>query len=59
LNRLAQPEKKLIPVALPCTISLVNIYLPKGIRMEVPAHVLAGVLSIVDREGHYPDVASR
>lgn len=51
LNRLAQPEKKLIPVTLPRTTGLINIYLPSGIRMEVPVPALAEVLPMICRSG--------
>jgi len=39
--------KKLIPVTLPKTSGAVSIFLPSGVRMEVPVHALADVMPII------------
>jgi len=49
LNRLTKPTPKFIPVKIPRTLSLVNLYLPNGLRLEIPPHTLAEVLSVVSR----------
>lgn len=41
------PGKKLIPVTLSRSAGVVTIFLPAGIRMEVPMHALSEVLPIV------------
>jgi len=43
LKRLQKPSKKLVPVTLTRPSALVVITLPMGVRMDVPAHVLAEV----------------
>ncbi len=54
LNRKASPEPqsdtKLIPVKITTPLSsTVNLYLPEGIRLDIPAHSLEGILPIVYR----------
>lgn len=50
LNRLAEGQKKLLSVQVPCTTT-VAVMLPCGIRLEVPAHALEEILPILTRTG--------
>jgi hypothetical protein len=45
----ATPTRKLIPVATSTTRASVNIYLPGGIYLEVPAGAVADILPVVYR----------
>jgi len=47
LKRGTVENKKLIPVKLPSMPATINIYLPTGLRLEIPAHTLADILPVV------------
>jgi hypothetical protein len=47
LNKLAQPDKKFIPVTVGQPHSQISVFLPGGLRLDVPSHSLADVLPIV------------
>ncbi len=49
LKRKPESGSKLIPVRLANSSTSISIFLPAGIRLEVPAHVLADVLPLVCR----------
>lgn len=49
LNRLQQSANKLIPVKLAGSSSSVTIFLPAGLRLDVPVHALAEILPVVYR----------
>ena len=49
INRLASAGNKLIPVKLSGPSASVKIFLPDGLRLDVPAHALAEILPIVYR----------
>lgn len=49
INRLSTQGNKLIPVRLSESLASVRIFLPDGLRLDVPAHALAEVLPIVYR----------
>jgi len=49
LKRKACKGSKFIPVTLSTTAMSVSVYLPGGIRLEVPAHVLPELLPAVCR----------
>ena len=49
LNRLAKPRNKLIPVAVSQPAPVIAVFLPGGLRLDVPSHVLADVLPVVCR----------
>ncbi len=44
LNRKTAPKTKLIPVGISKPFSSINIFLPNGIKLEVPTHELTDVL---------------
>ncbi|WP_275099995.1 IS66 family insertion sequence element accessory protein TnpA [Sedimenticola hydrogenitrophicus] len=46
LNRMARDSRKLIPVTLTAPATL-NIYLPCGVRIETPAHLLGQLLPLL------------
>lgn len=46
LNRISRDRRKLIPVALTAPATL-NIYLPSGVRIETPAHLLGQLLPLL------------
>ena len=49
LNRKPSPDKKFIPVAVSKPLACVIIYLPTGIRLEVPAPILADILPVISQ----------
>ncbi len=49
LNRIANPQKKFIPLTISQSSSDVSLFLPGGIRLEVPSHALAEILPLVYR----------
>lgn len=49
LNRKPETRAKFIPVKLPKPSALVNVFLPAGLRLEMPVHALAEVLPVIYR----------
>lgn len=49
LNRKPEPRGKFIPVNLPKASASINIFLPAGLRLEMPVHALAEVLPVIYR----------
>jgi hypothetical protein len=47
LNRKTDTPGKFIPVNLTGTPTSVKVFLPTGVRLELPAHVLAEVLPVI------------
>lgn len=49
LNREVTPDRKLIPATLIQPSALASLYLPAGIRLDVPSHTLADILPVIYR----------
>ncbi len=49
LNRTGKIGKKLIPIAMTPPPKLIQVFLPCGLRLDVPVHALTEVLPIVYR----------
>jgi len=49
LNRKTEAHGKFIPVNLAKASASVNVFLPAGLRLEFPAHILAEVLPVIYR----------
>ncbi len=48
-NRTATADKKLIPITIAQRVEAAQLFLPGGLRLEVPIHTLADVLPLVCR----------
>jgi len=49
LNRKTEVRGKFIPVNVPSVSASVNVFLPAGVRLEFPAHILPEVLPVIVR----------
>lgn len=49
LKRKPLPDKKLIPIAVSKSFACVSIFLPTGVRLEVPAPLLADILPVISQ----------
>ncbi len=47
LNRKTEARGKFIPVNLAGVSASVNVFLPLGVRLEIPVHALAEVLPVI------------
>jgi len=49
LNHKTETRSKFIPVTLPKPSTLVNVFLPAGVRLEIPVHALPELLPVIVR----------
>jgi len=49
LNRKTETRSKFISVNVPSVSASVNVFLPIGLRLELPAHALAELLPVIVR----------
>jgi len=49
LNRKTETRSKFISVNVPSVSTSVNVFLPIGLRLELPAHALAELLPVIVR----------
>ncbi|MBN4079278.1 hypothetical protein JYT26_01420 [Beggiatoa alba] len=49
LNRKTKTRNKFISVNVPRVSASVNVFLPVGLRLEIPAHALAELLPVIVR----------
>ena len=49
LNRKTETRSKFISVSVPSVSASVNVFLPIGLRLELPAYALAGLLPVIVR----------